>query len=171
MPTQAQLIRTYRANVRRSKRWRSDNYDDDWKRYIDLYRGKQIASATLADRLIVNMVFSTVNVLGPAVAVNNPKFVVNARRPEAAPQAVITEEILNYIWRTYRYQEDFRLALNDWIIVGHGWIKIGYKFTKPPEEKKIKDGADDSNAPATTEDYGDDYGIDDREDVEGNVES
>ena len=169
--SQSQLLAEYRREVRRSKRWRSDNYDDDWKRYIDLYRGKQIASATLADRLIVNMVFSTVNVLGPAVAVNNPKFVVNARRPEAAPQAVITEEVLNYIWRTYRYQEDFRLALNDWIIVGHGWIKIGYKFTKPPEEKKIKDGADDSNAPATTEDYGDDYGIDDRDDVEGNVES
>jgi len=169
--SQSQLLAEYRREVRRSKRWRSDNYDDDWKRYIDLYRGKQIANATLADRLIVNMVFSTVNVLGPAVAVNNPKFVVNARRPEAAPQAVITEEVLNYIWRTYRYQEDFRLALNDWIIIGHGWIKIGYKFTKPPEEKKIKDGADDSNAPATTEDYGDDYGIDDRDDVEGNVES
>jgi len=169
--SQSQLLAEYRREVRRSKQWRSDNYDDDWRRFIDLYRGKQIANASLADRLIVNMVFSTVNVLGPAVAVNNPKFVVNARRPEAAPQAVITEEILNYIWRTYRYQEDFRLALNDWIIVGHGWIKIGYKFTKPPEEKKIKDGADDSNAPATTEDYGDDYGIDDREDVEGNVES
>ncbi len=169
--SQSQLLAEYRRDVRRSKRWRSDNYDDDWRRFIDLYRGKQINGASAADHLIVNMVFSTINVLGPAVAVNNPRFVVNARRPEAAPQAVITEEVLNYIWRTYRYQEDFRLALHDWLICGHGWVKIGYKFTKPPEEKKVKDGADDSNAPATTDDYGDDYGIDDRDDTEGNVES
>jgi hypothetical protein len=168
--SQSQLLAEYRREVRRSKRWRADNYDDDWRRFIDLYRGKQV-NGEGGDRLIVNMVFSTINVLGPAVAVNNPRFVVNARRPESAPQAVITEEVLNYIWRTYRYQEDFRLALHDWLITGHGWVKIGYKFTKPPEEKKIKDGADDSNAPATTDDYGDDYGIDDREDTEGNVES
>jgi len=84
--SQSQLLAEYRREVRRSKQWRSDNYDDDWRRFIDLYRGKQIANASLADRLIVNMVFSTVNVLGPAVAVNNPKFVVNARRPEAADE-------------------------------------------------------------------------------------
>ncbi len=167
--TQAQLLAEYRREVRRSKRWRADNYDDDWRRFIDLYRGKQISNASLQDRLIVNMVFSTINVLAPAVAVNNPKFVVNARRPEAAPQATITEEVLNYIWRTYRYQDDFRLALLDWLIVGHGYIKIGYKFTKPPEEKKVRDG--DADAPATVEDYGDDYGIDDRDPVDGNVES
>ena len=39
---QADLLSFYRSEVRRSKKWRSDEgYDDDWKRYIDLYRGKQ----------------------------------------------------------------------------------------------------------------------------------
>ena len=173
--SQAQLLNEYRREIRRSKSWRSDNYDTDWKRFIDLYRGKQVANASRQDRLIVNMIFSTINVLAPAVAVNNPKFVVNARRPDAAPQAVITEEVLNYIWRTYRYQEDFRLSLLDWLIVGHGWVKIGYKFTKPPAEKAISDaptGDSGSTPPATTADAGDgDFGIDDRDDVPGNVES
>ena len=103
--------------------------------------------------------------MAPAVAVNNPRFVVNARRPDQAPQAVVTEEVLNYLWRTHRYQEEFRLAVLDWLITGHGWIKCGYKFTKPPEEKK-----------ADSHDVGDpeesaSYGIDDRDDVDGNVES
>jgi hypothetical protein len=152
--------------VNRSKKWRSqETHDNDWKRYIDLYRGKQYSSNVASDQLLVNLVFSTINVMAPSVAVNNPRFVVNARRPENAAQAVITEEVLNYLWRTYRYQDEFRLAVNDWLIVGHGWIKCGYKFTKPPEEKQtnIDEGSDPDN-PA-------DVGIDDRDDVEGNVES
>ncbi len=156
-----------RDEVKRSKKWRSgENYDADWKRYIDLYRGKQYNSASPNDQLIVNLVFSTINVLGPAVAVNNPRFVVNARRPDTAPQATVTEEILNYVWRTYRYQEDFRLAVNDFLITGHGWIKCGYKFTKPIEEKKADD-SDSMNDPTAP----DQEGIDDRDDVPGNVES
>ena len=156
-----------RDEVKRSKNWRTQEmYDADWKRYIDLYRGKQYGSMSTNDQLIVNLVFSTINVLGPAVAVNNPRFVVNARRPDTAPQAVITEEVLNYVWRTYRYQEDFRLAVNDFLITGHGWIKCGYKFTKPPEERK-SDESDSMNDPTAP----DQEGIDDRDDVEGNVES
>jgi hypothetical protein len=43
--------------------------------------------------------------------------------------------------------------------------KVGYKFTKPPEEKPVE--SDEPNA----EINGTDYGIDDRDDVDGNVES
>jgi len=155
----------YRDEVRRSKRWRSnEQYEDDWKRYIDLYRGKQYNTDTKADRLIVNLVFSTINTMAPSVAVNNPKFVVNARKMESAPQAIVTEEVLNYIWQANRYQDEFRLSVNDWLTIGHGWCKVGYKFTKPPEEKTTGvDGADPSK--------GADYGIDDRDPVPGNVES
>ena len=64
------------------------SYDDRWKRYIDLYRGKQYDRRRRNDQLIVNLIFSTINVMAPAVAVNNPRFVVNARKPEKAPQAV-----------------------------------------------------------------------------------
>jgi len=159
-------LQYYRDELRRSKRWRTDEgYDDDWKRYIDLYRGKQYQTDVPGDKLVVNLCFSTINTLAPAVAVNNPKFVVNARNPQAAPQATVTEEVLNYLWRQWRYQDEFRLAVNDELIIGHGWCKVGYKFTKPPEEKSVD---------ATEPSYGNagaDVGIDDRDDIEGNVES
>jgi hypothetical protein len=117
-------LQQYRDEIRRSKRWRRDEgYDDEWRRYIDLYRGKHYNSDQMGDKLIVNLTFSTINTIAPSVAVNNPKFVVNARKPEAAPQAVITEEVLNYAWRTYKYQDDFRLAVNDWLVCGHGWVQ------------------------------------------------
>lgn len=155
-----------RDEVRRSKKWRStEGYEDDWKRYIDMYRGKQYQDTSTNDQLMVNLVFSTINVMAPAVAVNNPRFVVNARRPDKAPQAVITEEVLNYLWQVHRYQDEFRLAVLDWLITGHGWLKVGYKFTKPPVEKK----ADSLDVGDPEEGAG--YGIDDRDPVDGNVES
>jgi len=162
---QSAYLQFCRDELRRSKRWRTDQqYEDDWKRYIDLYKGKHYNSAPKQDQLLINLIFSTINTIAPSVSVNNPKFVVNSRKPESAPQAVITEEVLNYMWRTYAYQSEFRLAVNDWLVTGHGWIKSGYKFVKPPEEKRTNvDGADPDEAA--------EYGIDDRDDIDGNVES
>src|SRR5580765_2632391 len=134
---QSAYLQFCRDELRRSKRWRTDQqYEDDWKRFIDLSKGKHYNSAPKTDQLLINLVFSTINTIAPSVSVNTPKFVVNARKPDSAPQAVITEEVLNYMWRTYSYQSEFRLAVNDWLVTGHGWIKSGYKFVKPPEEKR-----------------------------------
>ena len=156
-----------RSEISRSKKWRENNYDSDWNRYIDLYRGRQHETDTTGgDKLIVNLIFSTINVMAPSVAVNNPRFVVNARTPEKAPHAVITEEVLNYMWRTHRYQDEFRLSVWDTLVIGHGWCKVGYKFTKPPEDKKAE-VTDQANA----SDTGAEFGVDDRDPIEGNVES
>jgi Phage portal protein, SPP1 Gp6-like len=162
---QSDILQMYRDELRRSKRWRyNENYEDDWKRYIDLYRGKQYSGQPLHDQLMVNLVFSTINTIAPAVAVNNPKFVVNARNPNVADRAVIAEEVLNYLWQVNRYQKEFRLAVNDNLVIGHGWVKVGYKFSKPPEEKPT--GVDNGDP-----EQGADFGIDDRDPVDGNVET
>lgn len=158
-----------RQELKRSKRWRSSKqlqYDDQWRRYIDLYQGKHYDRLNDVDQLTVNMIFATINVMGPAVAINNPKFVVNARDPMSAPQAVVTEEVLNYMWRAHQYQREFRLGILDWLLVGHGWLKVGYKFVKEPEEKKAPEVVE-----PTSENEGAQEGVDDREDVDGNVES
>ena len=158
-----------RNELKRSKKWRaskSNQYDDQWRRYVDLYQGKHYDAKSMTDQLTVNMIFATMNVMGPAVAINNPKFVVNSRKPENGPQAIITEEVLNYLWRTYKYQREFRLAVHDWLLIGHGWVKCGYKAVKPVEEKTAPDVLEPSVDLEGVQD-----GVDDREDVDGNVES
>jgi hypothetical protein len=168
--TQSELLAFYQNELKRSKNWRTSsttNYDKAWKRYIDLYQGRYLDGDPSTDQLVVNMVFATINVMAPAVAINNPRFVVNARNPESGFTAILTEEVLNWLWRTYDYQREFRLAINDWLLVGHGWVKVGYKWTKPPEVKAA-DTQDNNNDGA---DAGPEEGIDDREDKEGNVES
>lgn len=161
-PSNSDRLKRLSQEVNRSIKWRNDARRDDlWKRMIDLYRGKHYKSLSKEDRMVINMAFATKNVIAPSISVNNPKFVVAARKPEGAAQAVITEEVLNYMWRTHKYQDEFRLAVDDFLVCGHGWLKVGYKATKPPEVKE----------PDTTESRLAE-GVDDRDEtVVGNVES
>jgi hypothetical protein len=161
-PKQTDTLARYERELKRSAKWRDDDRKDDlWRRMIDLYSGKHFGALSQDDRLIINIAFATKNVIAPSVAVNNPKFTVNARKPEHAPHAIITEEVLNYLWRAHKYKKPFRLAVDDFLIVGHGWLKVGYKFVSEPKEKKAE-GDDGGEV---------EPGIDDREPVPGNVES
>ena len=104
-------LKFMREEVTRSKRWRdNDDMDDLWKTMIDLYRGRHYEGASRNDRLVINLAFATKNVIAPSVAINNPRFTVNARKPENAPMAVIVEEVLNYLWRCHKYQDEIRLS-------------------------------------------------------------
>jgi len=163
-PRYTDLLKRYVSEIKRSSRWReNEGYDDLWKRMRDLYRGKHLKTTSTSDQLVVNMSFATINVIAPSVAVNNPKFTVMARRPEYEVQAMFAEEALNYQWRTNRYQDQFRLCVTDWLDFGHGWMKVGYKFVTEPKVVRSDEG-DDPYAVDTE-------GVDDREPIEGNVES
>ena len=152
--------------LQRAQNWRSsEEIDDGWRRLVDLYAGKHYDGKADEDRMVVNRAFRTKNVIAPSVAVNNPKFLVNSRTPDKGPHAMVVEEILNYLWRTHRYQDEFRLAVDDAIIVGHGWLKVAFKRVKPKEVKRPQEdndkGTDDEGEP----------GVDDRDGGDGNSES
>ena len=84
-------LSNYRKNIDYSMRWRdSQNYDQLWQRLINLYRGRQYRGSANGDRLLVNIAFSTINTLAPAVSIGRPKINVNARRPEDGDKAVVT---------------------------------------------------------------------------------
>jgi hypothetical protein len=129
--TKKDLRKRYDGRLEAARRFREqEKLDDLWRRLIDLYRGKQWPQEALTevDRLVVNTAFSTINVIYPSVSVNFPKITVNPNRPEDENRAVITEAVVNYLWRHYDYQEQFRLAVKDFLMVGHGWLKVGYAY-------------------------------------------
>ena len=130
-----ELITRYRKKIDQSRRWRQEEkYDDLWRRMIDMYRGKHYVESSDSDQLLVNIAFATINVIAPGVSVNYPKITVNARKSEQAPNAVVTEAIVNYWWRHYECQKEFRRAVKDTLIVGHGWVKTGYRFVEKDVE-------------------------------------
>jgi hypothetical protein len=125
----------YRNRLNHAKRWREqEGYDDTWKRMLDLYKGKHFpAGIDEEDRIAINMAFSTINVIFPALTVNHPKIEVLANQQEDEDRAVISEAIVNYWWRHYDFRAPFRRATKDFLTVGHGWIKVGYKYEEREE--------------------------------------
>lgn len=139
--SQSEILAQYRQHIETSRKWRKDEgHDATWKRLVDIYKGKHYDHYSDEDRMLINISFSTVNVIGPAVAVNYPKITVNAQKPENAPNAVVAEAVVNYWWKYRNIREEFRRAVKDLLIVGHGWIKTGYRFV---EEGAIYENTED----------------------------
>lgn len=134
-PTHRSMLANYRGKIDTSRKWRKEEkYDKLWRRMIDLYRGKHFDDVSNEDRMLINAAFSTINVIAPSVAVNHPKITVGARKSEDGDKAIITEAVINYWWRHFDCQKQLRRAVDDYLILGHGWLKVGYKFVE--EERK-----------------------------------
>lgn len=137
------ILAKYRSSIDHSRKWRKEEkYDRVWRRMIDMYKGKHYEHLSDEDRMLVNMSFSTINVIAPSVSVNHPKITVGARQPKDGDRAVITEAIINYWWRHFDCQAALRRAVDDYLIIGHGWMKVGYRFV---EEEKVKNMTASSN--------------------------
>lgn len=144
----AEQLTAYKKQLSASKQWRkNEQYDQIWKRLSDLYRGRHYDHYSEEDRMLVNVAFATINVLAPATTVNYPKITVTATKPEDAPQAVISEAVVNYWWRHRKVHPEIRKATKDMLIFGHGWVKVGYRFV---EEEVVSE----SDNPADTAEGG-----------------
>ena len=143
-PSNADKLAKYRKQLSNSKRWRRDeDHDSTWRRLVDMYRGRHYEFASDEDRLLVNVAFSTINVIAPSISVNYPKIAVNATKPEDAPKGIITEAVVNYWWRHYKVKPEFRRAVKDFLVIGHGWLKVGYKYV---EEEQVAEADEYSDA-------------------------
>ena len=131
--TRLESLTDYQEKVQKCHEWReSENLDRTWRRLNDLYRGKHWPSTTVnnQDLIAVNLAFSTINVIAPSVAVNYPKIVVQANTVEDKDRAVFVEAIINHLWRHHDFRTPFRRVVKDFLIYGHGWVKVGWKFVE-----------------------------------------
>lgn len=149
----ADKLSNYRSRITSSKQFRKqENYDQLWQRLINLYRGRHYRGQAVGDRLLVNIAFSTINTLAPSVSIGRPKINVNPRTPEDGEKAIITESIINYWWQHYDCQAEFQRAVKDYLILGHGWVKTGYRFVEEAKINKIEYTADEAAQSRPTDD-------------------
>lgn len=130
------LYKRYCMNVQSAEKWRSsERYDDTWKRLRDIYRLRMLKTSD-QDQIAVAIAFATINVIAPSVAVNHPKVVVwpSQEGNDAAAKATIVEAIVNYWWRHLDIRAPFRSAVKDFLVYGHGWLKVGYRYEEAERE-------------------------------------
>jgi hypothetical protein len=115
------------TRVNHAMKWRKDaGYDDKWAKIIKLYANQyeytELSGYT--DIVAPNMMFSTANVIIPSVMVNYPKITVTARRPEVEQNGQVVEAVVNYFWQHRDFQEEMKLIVKDFVLLGHGIGKI-----------------------------------------------
>ena len=140
-----------KQRLRMAQKWRTDEgYDAKWRRMIDLYRGKTYWDnnqyGITSDRISVNLAFSTVNVIAPSVAVNHPKITVAATKETDEDRAIFVESVINYLWRHHDYRKPFRRMVKDFLIFGHGWLKVGWKFVEEERPMSAEEMQQEYNA-------------------------
>jgi len=141
----ADKLSNYRSKIDYSKKFINQmNYGQLWQRLINLYRGRHYRGQAVGDRLLVNIAFSTINTLAPSVSIGRPKINVNPRTPEDGDKAIVTEAIINYWWQHYDCQEEFQRAVKDYLIIGHGWVKTGYRFVEEAKLDEVEYSADEA---------------------------
>lgn len=133
-------LKRCRHSIEVARNWRKqEQYDDTWKRLVDIYRNKHFEGESDEDRIAINLSFATINVIGPSVSMNYPKITVNARLEEFDPQAAIAQAVVNYWWRHYNVKREFRRAVDDWLIMGHAWLKVGYRYREKQQPRAPED--------------------------------
>lgn len=129
----------YLQRVEDAMKWRRDaKYDDKWAKIVKIY-ASQYEYPELSgydDVVAPNMLFSTANVIVPSIMVNYPKITVTARKPEDQEAAAVVEAMANYNWEHYNFQEEVRLAVKDFVVLGHGIVKVTWVLRE--EERELE---------------------------------
>lgn len=115
------------AAVSKAFKLRKDNeWDEKWSKLIQIYSNKYPWDELkdYKDIVVPNMAFSTVNVIVPSIAVHAPKVSVNAKQSEDVGAAAVSEAVVNHQWRELDVQDQIRDAVKDFVITGHGWVKV-----------------------------------------------
>ena len=130
-------VAPYLQRVEDAMKWRRDaKYDDKWSKIIKIY-ANQYDYPELAgydDVVAPNMLFSTANVIVPSIMVNYPKITVTARKPQDQEAAQVVEAMANYNWQHYNFQEEVRMAIKDFVVLGHGITKVTWVLREEERE-------------------------------------
>lgn len=78
------------------------------------------------DLIVVNETGAAVRTYLAFLLYQNPKFKLQARRPEDFIGAMIKEELANYRWREHNIQKALTLAGFDSAITGKGFVAVGW---------------------------------------------
>lgn len=126
-----------KEKLRLGQQYRSAERESFWERSEKQYNGDHWdISGTpddTSDLIVVNMSFSTVNVINPYMTGSEPRFIVEPYSGDANQmRAAVQQALLNRIWRSSEVsgQEHLEVAAGDFLIYGDGYIKVGYDIVK-----------------------------------------
>jgi len=127
--TEEEQVRAKLSAIKKARKHKEDvEKKYRWKTLIDEYKGKfEMAEGRMDIGILpINLVYAYVKTEIPALYIRDPELKVNPKNRTSVQAAKVLEAVINYIWRTKKIKREIKKVLVDSIIIGHGWMKLGY---------------------------------------------
>lgn len=120
------LLSLWDDRISVSGKWKDQIADENkWETYPKQYKGTY--DVVLGNQYVppINEVYSYVESSKASLFANNPYIAVNAKKTGTIMGAYIWEALLNHDWDEMHIKEDVELEIDDALLIGHGWNKVG----------------------------------------------
>lgn len=99
--------------------------ENKWETYIDQLKGKY--DVVLGNSYVppIGEVYAYCEASKANLFAQNPYIAVNAKKEGTIQGSYIWEALLNHDWAEMHCKDDVELEIEDSLIVGHGWNKVG----------------------------------------------
>lgn len=129
-----ELYESARIRLLDGKQHRIESREGVWevseKQYMNQL-GWELNDDPTADRVSVNISFSTIQTLAPFVSDEDPRFVIEPYSGDSdVDNARLLESFVNRLWRSDDMdgQRHFRTAVFDWMVYGDGYVKLTHSI-------------------------------------------
>lgn len=122
----AKLLSKWSDRISVSGKWKDQIADDNkWEVYPKQYKGTY--DVVLGNQYVppINEIYSYVESSKASLFAQNPFIAVNAKKNATILGSYIWEAILNHDWSEMHCKEDIELEIDDALLIGHGWNKVG----------------------------------------------
>lgn len=109
-----------------SGKWMDQVKDENkWETYVDQLKGRYDVVLGNASVPPIGEIYAYCESSKANLFAQNPYIAVNAKKDATVMGSYIWEAVLNHDWHEMHCKEDVELEIEDALIVGHGWNKVG----------------------------------------------
>ena len=114
---------------------------EEFKTYSNYYKGRFQKSKSKTDRVEVNKVYSTTNLMTGALVFKEPWIAFKARKDEEVYKSreKVCEEALNNTLQDIQFKDVLEEPIRDTQLYGYGPVKCGYNLQTRETKEKVKD--------------------------------
>ena len=134
-----QLLSKWNDRISMGKRYKEQITEQNkWNTYIDQFKG--LYDVVLGNTFVppINEVYAYVQSTKASLFQRNPYIACNAKKTGTVEGSYLWEAILNHDWKELKIKEEVEMEIDDALLVGHAWNKVGNNVTVDGSSNQLR---------------------------------
>lgn len=134
-----QLLSKWNDRISMGKRYKEQITEQNkWNTYIDQFKG--LYDVVLGNTFVppINEVYAYVQSTKASLFQRNPYIACNAKKTGTVEGSYIWEALLNHDWKELKIKEEVEMEIDDALLVGHAWNKVGNNVTVDGSNNQLR---------------------------------